>query len=72
MAARKDFLVRMPRADYEALRSLAFFTRQSMNEIVCSALHTYLETDGRAAHVAAVIDQGRVEMRDLLDKLGDS
>ena len=69
---RKYFLVRLPAEEHTALRNLAFFTGQPMNEIVCTALRNYLATDGRTALRDASTAHGRAFMRDLLDKLADS
>ena len=69
MSERKELLLRLPAEDHAALRNLAFFTDRSMNEIVTTLLHEFLATQGRRAHLEAVVESGREEMRDLLDKL---
>lgn len=69
---RQEFLTRLPTADHQALRALAYFTGRSMNDIVCEALHGYLINEGRRQQVDAVIESGHDGMRDLLDKLADS
>lgn len=70
-AERRDFLVRMPAEDHAALRSLAFLSGRSMNDIVCSVLHEYLKNEGREQLVDSSIRAGQESMRVLLDKLAD-
>ena len=70
-ASRHQIPLRLPEDDYTALRSLAYFTEQSMNAIVCTAVHEYLQTIGRRDLIAASTGQAQTAYRALLDKLGD-
>ena len=67
MTDRKDFLLRLPAEDHEALRNLAHFTRRPMAEIARAALHDYLVGPGREELRQAVTAQGQHGMRDLLE-----
>jgi hypothetical protein len=65
----KQLPLRLPKPTYDALKTTAFFTERSMNDIVTVALQQYLDTEGRAALLAASVQKARTRYRDVLDKL---
>lgn len=68
-AETKQLPLRLPKQTYDALKTAAFFTERSMNEIVTAALEQYLDTEGRTALLAASVKKTRTRYRDVLDRL---
>lgn len=64
--------LRLPRADYEALRLIAFSTGTSMNELVQSAIREYLTSAGRREHIRSLMEEAIEQYQVALDKLADT
>jgi NRPS condensation-like uncharacterized protein len=63
--------VRMPKDEHEALRSYAFATGASMNDIVLRAIREFLASSGRREEFDALLTKARKQYRLALDKLAD-
>lgn len=66
MPDTEQLLLRVPPELKQALKTVAFFTDRSMNEIAVTALAAYL-SDNPA--LEAILDKAEVEQRGILDKL---
>jgi hypothetical protein len=58
--------LRLPEAQHEALRTLAFIEETSINEIVLRALRGYVAAQHRIEKFEAMLDRARMQYRDLL------
>jgi len=63
--------VRMSKDEYEALRTFAFVTDSSINEVARRALREFLVTQGRGEEFDALLKKARTQYRVALDKLAD-
>lgn len=61
--------LRVPRDVYEAMRTHAFATDTTINEMATRAIYNYLIEDGREQEVDAFLDKARKQYRGALDKL---
>jgi hypothetical protein len=57
--------------EYEALRTFAFVTSSSINEVARRALRDFLVTQGRSEEFDAVFKKARTQHRVALYKLAD-
>ncbi|HEY7874385.1 MAG TPA: hypothetical protein VIG64_04605 [Actinomycetota bacterium] len=62
--------LRVSRDVYEAMRTHAFATNTTINDIATRALYNYLIDEGREKEIDAFLDRARKQYRDALDKLG--
>jgi uncharacterized protein (DUF1778 family) len=60
--------LRLPEAQHEALRTLAFIEETSINEIVLRAIRGYVAAQHRIEKFEAMLDRARVQYRDLLGR----
>jgi hypothetical protein len=60
--------LRLPEADHEALRTLAFIEETSINEIVLRAIRGYVAAQHRIEKFEAMLDRARLHYRDLLGR----
>lgn len=60
--------LRLPEAQHEALRTLAFVEETSINELVLRAIRGYLAAHHRIEKFDALLDRARVQYRDLLGR----
>jgi predicted DNA-binding protein len=67
--ATKQLPLRLPADVYQQLKTMAYFTGRSMNEIVIEALTGFLATSGDTEQAHAMLERARGEYRDVLDKL---
>jgi predicted transcriptional regulator len=63
--------IRVPVDVHEALRTLAFATRTTVNDIVLRSVADYLSETGHREAVEALSDRMREQYRVALDKLAD-
>ena len=70
-APTKQFPVRLPADEYEALKAYAFFTGKSMNAVVADAVGAFLAGPARREQFEAMVDRARDEYRVVLDKLSE-
>lgn len=63
--------VRVPGEIHEGLRTMAFATGTSINDLVLRALRDYMADAGRREEVAAYIREAQQQFRVALDKLKD-
>jgi hypothetical protein len=61
--------LRVPRDVYEAMRTHAFATDTTINEMATRAIYNYLIEDGREQEVDAFLEKARKQYRGALDKL---
>lgn len=61
--------LRLPPDVHDQLRTFAFYTRRSVNELMTELAREFLTGRGRDELMAAVADRGRAEHREALDKL---
>ena len=61
--------VRLPQDEYQALRTYAFVTKRSINDVVRSAVLDYLAGTERQQEMDAIIEHIRDSRRVALDKL---
>lgn len=73
MAARESqaVTVRLSQDEYEALRTFAFVTGASINEVARRALREFLVAQGRGEEFDALLKKARTQYRVALDKLAD-
>lgn len=67
----QTFTVRMPRGDYETLRTFAFVTDRSINDVVIKSIRDYLSTTGKSEEFRDLVSKARGQFRVALDKLKD-
>lgn len=67
----RTLTIRVPEDVHEALRTLAFATNTSINEIAVRALRDHLAHEGHRRAVEAFLAQARRRYRVALDKLAD-
>jgi hypothetical protein len=60
--------LRLPEAQHEALRTLAFIEKTSINEMVLRAIKGYVAAQHRIEKFEAMLDRARVQYRDLLGR----
>jgi hypothetical protein len=60
--------LRLPEAQHEALRTLAFIEETSINELVLRAVRGYLAAQHRIEKFDAMLDGARAQYRDLLGR----
>jgi predicted transcriptional regulator len=68
--SQKQLIVRMPSELHQTLKSVAFFTNRSMNELAVAALAEYVareEVSGAAFE--AILDRAETDYRGMLDTL---
>ena len=63
--------VRVPKDVYDALRTYAYATDNSINEVVMRALADLLASQGRQEEVDSFLEGARKQYRVALDKLAD-
>ncbi|MGH7369666.1 MAG: DNA-binding protein [Candidatus Methylomirabilaceae bacterium] len=63
--------VRLSRDEYEALRTFAFVTESSINEVARRALREFLVTQGRREDFDSLLKKARIQYRVALDRLAD-
>lgn len=63
--------VRLSIDEYEALRTFAFVTESSINEIARRALREFLVAQGRREEFDALLKKARTQYRVALGKLAD-
>lgn len=71
MTSTTALTIRVPGEMAEALRTHAFLTNTSSNEVVKRAVAEYLQTHGRSEAVEAAFEQVREQHAVALDKLAD-
>ncbi|MBV6507636.1 MAG: hypothetical protein JJLCMIEE_00686 [Acidimicrobiales bacterium] len=64
--------LRLPTAQYDAIKALAYVSGQSMNSIICRAVGEFLEDSGDLQLFSDAVEKVRTENRGLLDKLAAS
>jgi hypothetical protein len=72
--ARQDLqavTLRLSQDEYEALRTFAFVTDTSINEVARRALREFLVTKGREEEFDVLLKKARSQYRVALDKLAD-
>ena len=62
--------VRMPKEVYDALKSVAYFTKRSMNGIVVGAIVDYLRNSSDE-EMEAIVAKAREDYHVVLEKLAD-
>jgi hypothetical protein len=62
------FTVRLPEAEYEALKAYATYTRSSMGDVLLSAMRSYLGDAERADEFEAAVMEARGRVRETLEK----
>jgi hypothetical protein len=60
--------LRLPEAQHEALRTLAFIEETSINELVLRAVRGYLAAQHRIEKFDAMLDRARASYRDLVGR----
>ncbi|HEX4580261.1 MAG TPA: hypothetical protein VH498_09700 [Candidatus Dormibacteraeota bacterium] len=60
--------LRLPEAQHEALRTLAFIEETSINELVLRAVRGYLAAQHRIEKFDAMLDRARAQYRELLGR----
>lgn len=60
--------VRLPEAQHEALRTLAFVEGTSINELILRAIRSYLTAQHRVERFESLLDRARVQYRELLGR----
>lgn len=63
--------LRLSKEEYEALRTFAFVTSSSINEVARRALRDFLVAKGRSEEFDALLKKARTQYRVALDKLAD-
>lgn len=63
--------LRLSRPEYEALRTFAFVTGASINEVARRALRDFLVAQGRREEFDALLAKAHKQYRVALDKLAD-
>jgi hypothetical protein len=63
--------VRMPAGMHEAVRTVAFVTNSSINDVVVRAVADYLSDAGRSQAVDGFLERAHDQWRVALDKLAD-
>ena len=63
--------LRVPREVYEAVKTFAFATDASINDVFLRAVHSFLTSEGRQEQVEGLLDRARGQYRVALDKLAD-
>ena len=63
--------IRLPRDEYEAVRTYAFVTKKTINEVVRMAVLDYLAGSGRQKQMDAIIARIQKSRRVALDKLAE-
>lgn len=63
--------VRVPKDLHEAIRTLAFAQRTTINAVVLRALADYMGSEGHREAVEGYLRRARVKWRVTLDKLAD-
>jgi NRPS condensation-like uncharacterized protein len=61
--------LRVPKDVYEAMRTHAFATNTTINDMATRALYNYLIDEGRDEQVDAFLEKAREQYRGALDKL---
>lgn len=61
--------LRVPREVYEAMKTFAFATDASINDVALKAIHTFLASEGHEEQVAALLKKAQSQYRVALDKL---
>ncbi len=65
------FTARLAVEEYEALRSYAFLSNVSINEVVVRAIRELLRREGKEEAVNTLVEQARSKLRATVDNLGD-
>jgi uncharacterized protein (DUF1778 family) len=60
--------LRLPEAQHEALRTLAFVEGTSINELVLRAVRSYLTAQHRVERFESLLDRARLQYRELLGR----
>ncbi len=63
--------IRMPAGMHEAVRTVAFATNSSINDVLVRAVGDYLSDAGRSQAVDAFLERAQDQWRVALDKLAD-
>lgn len=61
--------LRVPKDAYEAMRTFAFATNCSVNDLAVRAIYSFLATEGRHEQVDAILKKATIQYRVALDKL---
>jgi predicted transcriptional regulator len=61
--------LRLDAEEYERVRTLAFLTKRSINQVIRDSIRAHVSAGGREEAVAAAIELVRTEHRGILDKL---
>lgn len=67
----RQVLVRMPDDEHEALRTYAFVTDRTVNDVVRHAVREFITGEGRREEIDAIVQRIRKARRGALDKLRD-
>ncbi len=67
-AALRAITLRLPEAQHEALRTLAFIEETSINELLLRSIKGYLGAQHRIEKFEAMLDRARLQYRDLLGR----
>lgn len=65
------FTARMPEDEYEGLRAFAFLSQRSVNEVVLTAIRSYLREQAPDDRLDAMVEEMKARFRATLDDLGD-
>ncbi|MFP5353364.1 MAG: DNA-binding protein [Actinomycetota bacterium] len=64
--------LRIPKEVYEAMRTYAFATNTSINDVGLRSVQSFLAGEGRSQQVTAFLDRASTQWRVALDKLADT
>jgi hypothetical protein len=65
----QQFKLRLPLAQYESLKAMAFFTSTSMNELIVRAVGELIDGTGGEEQFTTMLQKVRTDYRSTLDKL---
>ena len=65
------FRLRLPANLYEAVKAAAFYTDQSMNELIVESVQSHLAKKVRTKQFEALLERGESRYRTVLDKLAE-
>lgn len=71
MSEVRAFTARLRKGEYDAIKSFAYLTGQTMGEVLGAAVRDFLTADGRAETLEQLQDRARADFRVLLEALGD-
>ncbi|HEX2040727.1 MAG TPA: hypothetical protein VHF47_13465 [Acidimicrobiales bacterium] len=65
------FTARMPVGEYEALKAFAYFTRRPINDVVLTAVRSYLRQQVAEDHLNEMVEQLRATLHETFEALGE-